>query len=184
MGHTPTTQEPGAAGVTVVRPLHSDGALAASETSSRGRIAGGLRTAALPLATVFACAFAASLVGALAIRALGRALLSVPTNFEPLLVPHIFPYTFAPVVGCSVAFTVAFIVKKPGPRSLHLFLTVGAKFALIDALIAILSLPGSTSAGSIATLIAVILYPLLIIPALLRFVPRPGTADTRALPAV
>lgn len=172
----PTTQEPGAAGVTVVRPLHGHDTLAAGDTPSQGRIASGLRTAALPLAAVFACAFAASLAGALAIRALGRALLSVPANFEPLLVPHIFPYTFAPVIGCSVAFTVAFIVKKPGPRSLHLFLTVGAKFALIDALIAIISLPGSTGAGAIVTLIAVILYPLLIIPALLRFVPRPGAA--------
>jgi hypothetical protein len=35
-------------------------------------------------------------------------------------------------------------------------------------------MPSGTNAGSIITMIAVIFFPLLIIPALLRFVPRPA----------
>jgi hypothetical protein len=125
----------------------------------------------------------ASLAGALLIGALGKALLNVPSDFKQLEVPGIFPYAFAPVIGCSVAYAVAFVVKKPGPRSIHLFVTVGVKFALLDSLLAILDLPSSANAGSIATLLVVILYPLVIIPVLLRFVPRPNTAEMASVPA-
>jgi len=165
---------------TVVRPRPSRDGSAPVDTSSRGRVAGGLREAALPLAAVFACAFLAAVAGALAIRTVGRAVLGVPDNFEPLLVPNIFPYAFAPVVGCSAAYIIFFIVKRPGPRSAHLFIAVGLKFILLDSLLAVLSLPNHTSLAAILTLLAVIAYPLLIIPALLRFVPRPAVT---ALPS-
>lgn len=147
-----------------------------------GRIKAGLRQVAVRLGVVFVVGFAASIVGALAIRGLGRALLNVPNDFKPLMVPDIFPLTFAPIVGCTVGFIVAFVVKKPGPRSVHLFLTVGLKFILLDTAIAILSLPGSTSAGSIITMMLVIIFPLLILPVELRFVPRPGSNQTHSVP--
>jgi hypothetical protein len=141
---------------------------------SRGRIAQGLRRSALPLAAVAALGFVASIVGELGISGLGRAVLGVPSDFKALTAPDIFPYAFAPIVGCSLAFIAVFIVKKPGAHSAHLFLTVGLKFAVLDLLLALLAAGGSMSAGTIVTLVAVVLYPLLIIPALLRFVPRPG----------
>lgn len=147
-----------------------------------GRIIGGLRLVAPRIAAVFVFGVAASVTGDLLIRALGRALLSVPNGFSLLKVPDIFPYCIAPIVGCSAAFIAAFVVKKPGPRSIHLFLVVGLKFALLDGVIAILSLPSGTNAGSIVTLLLVIVYPLAVIPALLRFVPRPASDQAQALP--
>jgi hypothetical protein len=162
-------------GATVVRPRAPEPEQRPAPASRRDRIAYGLRVAGWRLPAVFVSGLAVSLAVGLGLGALGRAVLNVPSDFHQLKVPGIFPYAFPPIFGCTGGFIVAFIVKKPGRRSMHLFLTVGLKFALIDSLIAILGLPGSANAGSIVTLLAVILFPLLIMPALLRFVPRVGT---------
>lgn len=181
MTQTQTNKDVGA---TVVGPRPSSVKGPQGTTSRRDRIVSGLRQAGVPLAAVFACGMVASLVCCLGIRELGRAILDVPHGFKPLAVPDIFPYTFAPIVGCSAAFVVAFIVKKPGPRSIHLFVTVGLKFAVLDGAIALLSLPGSTSAGSVITMVAIILFPLLIMPVQLRLIPRPGSTPLQMAAAV
>jgi hypothetical protein len=157
---------------TVVRIRPQQQPAAVAEPGRRQQIAARVRRSGLPLVRTLVGGVVISLLGELAIGRFSHAVLGVSDSFKMLTPPDVVPVAFGPVVGCSVVFALVFMLKRPTARSKHLLVTAGIKFALLNGLIAFLTLSGPASAATIATVLVAVTYPILYIPALLRFVPR------------
>jgi hypothetical protein len=119
------------------------------------------------------------------LRALGRSLFDVPNALPTLELSVLLPATIAPVLGNSFGYFMSFMAK-PSRNSMKIFLGVAAAFLIPPVVVAATKMPGSANAGSVITTGAVNVFPLLIVPALLLFVPSPAakkTADQRVTPS-
>jgi hypothetical protein len=141
-----------------------------------GRALEGVRAGGRPLATrliaVAAVGAAVSLAVGFGLRALGRSAFDVPHSLPTLELSVLLPATIAPVLGNSFGYFMSFIAK-PSRSSMKIFLGVAIVFLVPPFAVAAAKMPGSANAGSVVTTAAVNVFPQLIVPALLLFVPSP-----------
>ncbi len=155
----------------------------------QGRAGGAVQARGRPTATrlIAVAVIGAALSAAVGfgIRALGRSVLDVPHGLPTLELSVLLPATIAPVLGNSFGYFMSFMAKPSG-NSMKIFLGVAAVFLIPPIVVAATKMPGSANAGSILTTAAVIIFPQLIVPALLLFVPSSvaaQTADQRVTPS-
>jgi fucose 4-O-acetylase-like acetyltransferase len=135
----------------------------------------GAPVAPLALIITFLVGLSISALLAFGVRAAARGWFDVPRNLATLKIGTLAVSVLMPVLGNCFGFLMAY--RKPGRRSLLVFLAPGAVLVTLGFTILFLQLPTSPSTASLLATIAVALIPTaVIVPLLLRLRSSPRAA--------